>query len=256
MTPTSRVPAVWSPAASGPADSQTVSSFTRTELVPVGTVMTKQCNSTSSRVHARGVPSGVSTRKPAMSSTRPCGPCEPGNHFGYHSRSGPDLQGMSSVVWSSFRGSSRASTSTANAGVSALAAEPATRNSPTRAGARRGYADDMGVRINELPPSRHNLAAGNLNLFPVEFRQDEALEALAVGAAVVAQQADGLLLPDEQALDTVGAVMDARSVAAERDIARQLVNLVPEGQRLALPRIQGRAVGLRLHRFGDGEGFV
>src|SRR5262245_2747497 len=159
MTPTSRVPAVWIPAAAGPVDSQTVSNFTRTEAVPSGTLTTKQCSSTSSRAHGTGVPSGVSTRNPATSSTRPCGPCEPGNHFGYHSRSGPGLHGMSRVVWSSFRGSSRASTSTVRAGASEAVAGPASADRPTRAAARRKHG--MGLSLIGRPGDRAGLQRGS-----------------------------------------------------------------------------------------------
>ena len=50
ITPTSGVPTVRIPAASGPADSQTVSSLTRTEAAPSGTRITKRLVSVGMRI--------------------------------------------------------------------------------------------------------------------------------------------------------------------------------------------------------------
>jgi hypothetical protein len=46
------------------------------------------------------------------------------------------------------------------------------------------------------------------------------------------------LLADEEAADAVGAVVDAGGVAAERDVAGELVDLVAEGETGAAPRTQ------------------
>src|SRR5262249_56529127 len=95
---------------------------------------------------------------------------------------------------------------------------------------------------------RPNLAARDLHLVPVELSHDEAVEALVVSAAIVAQEPERLLLADEKAADAVGAVVDAGGVAAERDVAGELVDLVAEGETGAAPRIQRRAVRARLDR--------
>src|SRR5262249_40759850 len=65
---------------------------------------------------------------------------------------------------------------------------------------------------------------------------------------MVAQESERLLLADEEAADAVGAVVDAGGVAAERDVAGELVDLVAEGETGAAPRIQRRAVRARLDR--------
>ena len=46
------------------------------------------------------------------------------------------------------------------------------------------------------------------------------------------------MLADEEAADTVGAVMDPGGVAAERDIVGQLVDLVAEGETGGPPGVQ------------------
>src|SRR6516165_525493 len=87
---------------------------------------------------------------------------------------------------------------------------------------------------------RPHLAARDLHLVPVELSHDEAVEALVVGAAIVAQGPERLLLADEEAAHAVGAVVHAGGVAAERDVAGELVDLVAEAETGAAPRIQRR----------------
>jgi len=67
-----------------------------------------------------------------------------------------------------------------------------------------------------LPLSqRPDLTVQNLHPIPVELSHDEAIEALVVGAAIVPQQPERLLLADEQAADAVEAPWSAaRSFAA------------------------------------------
>jgi len=65
---------------------------------------------------------------------------------------------------------------------------------------------------------------------------------LIVGTAIVSQEPNSLLLPDEQPADTVGAEMNAGSVAAERNVAGQFVDLIAERQAGSAPRLQGRTV--------------
>ena len=48
---------------------------------------------------------------------------------------------------------------------------------------------------------------------------------LVVGAAVVSQKPERLLLADKEAADTVGPVVDAGGIASKRDVAGQLVDL-------------------------------
>jgi hypothetical protein len=85
---------------------------------------------------------------------------------------------------------------------------------------------------------RPDLAARDLHLLAVELSHDEAVEALVVGAAIVAQEPERLLLANEEAADAVGAVVDAGGVAAQRDVAGELVDLVAEGETGAAPRTQ------------------
>src|SRR5262245_62649015 len=88
---------------------------------------------------------------------------------------------------------------------------------------------------------RLGLAARDLHLLPVELSHDEAIEALVVGAAIVAQEPERLLLADEEAAHAVGAVVDAGGVATERDVGGELVDLVAEGEPGAAPGLQRRA---------------
>src|SRR5262245_22260145 len=64
-----------------------------------------------------------------------------------------------------------------------------------------------------------DLAVRDPHPVPVELSHDEAVEALVVGAAVVAQEPERLLLADEEAAHAVGAVVDARGVAAHTAVA-------------------------------------
>src|SRR5262249_47666247 len=88
---------------------------------------------------------------------------------------------------------------------------------------------------------RPDLAARDLHLVPVELSHDEAVEALVVGAAIVAQERERLLLADEEAAHAVGAVVDASGVATERNVGGELVDLVAEGEPGAAPGLQRRA---------------
>src|SRR5262249_22563223 len=63
-------------------------------------------------------------------------------------------------------------------------------------------------------------------LVPVEFPDDETVEALVVRAAVVSQEPKRLLFADDEAQDTVGAVVNARGIATERNVVGELVDFV------------------------------
>ena len=84
-----------------------------------------------------------------------------------------------------------------------------------------------------------DLTTRDSHLVPVELSHDEAIEALVVGAAVVAQEPERLLLADEEAANAVGAVVDAGGIAAERDVGGELVDLVAEGEGGAAPGLRG-----------------
>jgi hypothetical protein len=64
---------------------------------------------------------------------------------------------------------------------------------------------------------------------------------LVVSAAIVSEEPERLLLPNEEAMDTVRAVMQAGGVAAKRDVVGKLFNFVAEGDG-ALPGVQRRTV--------------
>ena len=64
----------------------------------------------------KGLPSGVSRRRPPTFWTGPLGPCVPGTHFGNQSLSLPGWQGTWIRVCKSRRGKSRASTSICRVG--------------------------------------------------------------------------------------------------------------------------------------------
>src|SRR5215472_15882501 len=89
---------------------------------------------------------------------------------------------------------------------------------------------------------RQEFTARDLHSVPIKFSHDEAIETLIVGAAIVPQEPERLLIADEEAANTVGTVMDAGGVAAERDVAGEFVNLVAKGETGAPPRLQRRAV--------------
>src|SRR5262249_4214447 len=95
-------------------------------------------------------------------------------------------------------------------------------------------------RAGRLRPSseRPDLAAHDLHLASVEFPHDETVEALIVCATVVAQQPERLLLADEQAPNTVGAIVNAGGVTAKRNVAGELVNFVAKGERSLPPRLE------------------
>jgi hypothetical protein len=59
----------------------------------------------------------------------------------------------------------------------------------------------------------HDLTAGDLDLVPVEFPDDEVIEALVVRGAVISQEPDRLLLADEEAANAVGAVVNTSGIA-------------------------------------------
>src|SRR5262245_109604 len=87
-----------------------------------------------------------------------------------------------------------------------------------------------------------DLAARDLYPVPAELSYNETVEVLVVSAAIVSEEPECLLLPNEEAMDAVRAVMHAGGVAAKRDVVGQLVDLVAEGEIGALPGVQRRAV--------------
>ena len=121
-------------------------------------------------------------------------------------------------------------------------------SSARSAGAHDSRTDLQLLIWQQSHSERLGLAARDLHLLPVELSHDEAVEALVVGAAVVTQEPERLLLADEKAADAVGAVVDASGVAAERDVVGELVDLVAEGEAGAAPRVQRRAVRRGLDR--------
>src|SRR6516165_2789799 len=107
---------------------------------------------------------------------------------------------------------------------------------------------DIGRTDTAYMSDRPDFTARDLHLVPVELSHDEAIEPLVVGAAVVAQEPERLLLADEEAAHAVGAVMDAGGVAAERDVGGQLVGLISEGESGAPPELPRGAICRGLHR--------
>src|SRR5262249_52434331 len=100
----------------------------------------------------------------------------------------------------------------------------------TRRSVKRVRDCDLQLLIWQQSHSeRLGLAARDLHLLPVELSHDEAVEALVVGAAMVAQEPERLLLADEEAAHAVGAAVHGGGVAAERDVGGELVDLVAEG---------------------------
>jgi len=95
---------------------------------------------------------------------------------------------------------------------------------------------------------RLNLTIRDLHLVPVEFPHDETVEALVVGAAVVSQEPERLLLAHEEAADAVGALVNTSGIPTERNVVGELVDLVAEGEAGAAPRVQRRAVRRGLDR--------
>src|SRR5262245_36912183 len=84
--------------------------------------------------------------------------------------------------------------------------------------------------------------------FTLSLSHEEAVEALVVRAAVVSQEPQRLLFADKEAADAVGTVVHTRGVASERDVARQLVDLVAQGETWAPPGLQRGAVCRGLDR--------
>jgi len=116
---------------------------------------------------------------------------------------------------------------------------------------RLGIGGVSAIATHEWPDrrlKRTDFTASDSHLLPAELPHDEAVETLVVGAAIVPQEPERLLLADKQAADTVGAVMDASSIAAKRDVAGQLVDLIAEGERGATPEFPRRAICRGLHR--------
>jgi len=105
-----------------------------------------------------------------------------------------------------------------------------------------------------------DLAARDLYPVPAELSYNETVEVLVVSAAIVSEEPERLLFPNEEAMDAVRAVMHAGGVAAKRDVVGQLVDLVAEGEIGALPGVQRRAVwsgldGVRQDVMRVKEGF-
>jgi hypothetical protein len=95
---------------------------------------------------------------------------------------------------------------------------------------------------------------------PLNVLYKETVEVLVVSAAIVSEEPERLLLPNEEAMDTVRAVMHAGGVAAKRDVVGKLVDLVAEGEIGALPGGQRRTVwsgldGVRQDVIRVKEGF-
>src|SRR5215831_2939706 len=95
-----------------------------------------------------------------------------------------------------------------------------------------------------------HLAIHDGDLLPIKPRQDEPCEALVVGPTIVAQQANGLLLPHQQPLTAIGPIVHPGRIAAQRDVAREFVDFVAEGQRRSLPWLHSSAISSCLHRLG------
>jgi len=103
-------------------------------------------------------------------------------------------------------------------------------SSARSAGAHDSRTDLQLLIWQQSHSERLGLAARDLHLLPVELSHDEAVEALVVGAAVVTQEPERLLLADEEAEDAVGAVVDA---AASRPSAMLAASLS-----ISLPRVR------------------
>jgi len=82
------------------------------------------------------------------------------------------------------------------------------------------------------------LAVEDPNLLAAKGRQYKTIEPLIISSAIIAQQTQSLFLANEEAVDTVGSVVNPRRIAARCDIAGQLVDLVSKRERLTFPRNQ------------------
>ena len=80
-----------------------------------------------------------------------------------------------------------------------------------------------------------DFAIDNLYLIPVEFFHNEAIEPLIVGAAIVSQEPESLLLANEKAADAVGTVMNAGGIAAKSNVAGQFLDLVTQSEVSTVP---------------------
>src|SRR5262245_3959550 len=81
-------------------------------------------------------------------------------------------------------------------------------------------------------------AIRNKHLAAVEPSEHEAVEALAVSAAVIRKQPNCDRLSELEAFHAVGAEMHTGGIASERDIARKLVDLGAQHERLAAPGLE------------------
>src|SRR5262245_43039009 len=143
------------------------------------------------------------------------------------------------------------------------AARPGRSNPPHGAAFKRARDCGAGLQLliwQRWHSERPDLAARNLHPVPVELSHDEPVEALVVGAAILAQEPERLLLADEKAAHAVGAVVDAGGVTTQCDVASELVDLVAEGEGGAAPGLERRAVRRDLDRMrqdviGVEEGF-
>ena len=94
---------------------------------------------------------------------------------------------------------------------------------------------------------RPDLTARDLHLLPVELSHDEAVEALVVGAAMVAQEPERLLLADEEAAHAVGAQCTPAASRPSAMLAASLSISLPR-ETSAAPGLQRRAVRRGLDR--------
>src|SRR5262245_22170625 len=99
----------------------------------------------------------------------------------------------------------------------------------------RPFVSDRSVAFRPPSSLRPHLTVQDPHPGSVEFSHNEAIEALVVSAAIVSQQPERLLFADEQAADAIGAVVNAGGVAAQGDIASELIDLVAEGETGTMP---------------------
>src|SRR5262245_59270633 len=90
----------------------------------------------------------------------------------------------------------------------------------------------------------------------VEAVQHEAIEFLVIGTASVREEADRDLFSELETSNAVGTEVHAGRIARQRDVCGEFVDLAPQGELLAPPRLQPHAVRTRLDRVCDDVALV
>ena len=115
----------------------------------------------------------------------------------------------------------------------------------------------IGLGFNsQVVLERMHCAVRNPDPAAVEAAQHEAIEFFVIDTAGVREEADRDLFSELETSDAVGAEVHAGSIPRQRDVCGEFVDLGPQGELLAPPRLHPHAVRTHLDGVCDDVALV